>query len=351
MLEALGLDPDEALAYRCLVEVPASTSRDLARAAGMGLDRTRAVLGRLEDKGLAARSTTGQSDWVAAPPALALGALVVQHQEALREAEHEIAGLVEQYRGVAGQRDLTDVVDVVRGPDAVAQRLGQLQQGATELVQAFVKADVAVVEATETPDEDAAVDRGVAYRVVVERGALERPGFVPALRVALGRGQQIRVTGRTLVRMVISDGDLAMVPVGSAADGDLGALLVHASGLLDGLLELFELEWQAATPLTLGGPDGQDVPVPGGRDIDVPDERDEIGDLPDGIVASAADRPDAEGLEVLSLLVAGLTDRTIAAQLDVSARTVQRRVSDLLDLAGVTTRLQLGHEAARRRWV
>ena len=40
-----------------------------------------------------------------------------------------------------------------------------------------------------------------------------------------------------------------------------------------------------------------------------------------------------------------------AAQLGISARTVQRRLADLMEATGVLTRLQLAAEAVRRGWV
>jgi DNA-binding NarL/FixJ family response regulator len=55
-------------------------------------------------------------------------------------------------------------------------------------------------------------------------------------------------------------------------------------------------------------------------------------------------------LKILALLFAGLTDRAVATQLDISMRTVARRVRHLMDLAGVQTRLQLGRHAALAGW-
>ena len=52
-----------------------------------------------------------------------------------------------------------------------------------------------------------------------------------------------------------------------------------------------------------------------------------------------------------ALLLAGLTDQAIGNQLGLSLRTVQRRVSQLMERARVATRLQLGHEAGRRGWL
>jgi DNA-binding NarL/FixJ family response regulator len=54
---------------------------------------------------------------------------------------------------------------------------------------------------------------------------------------------------------------------------------------------------------------------------------------------------------ILGLLLAGLTDQAVANQLNLSMRTVQRRVRALMDLVSADTRLQLGFHAARRGWL
>jgi DNA-binding NarL/FixJ family response regulator len=54
---------------------------------------------------------------------------------------------------------------------------------------------------------------------------------------------------------------------------------------------------------------------------------------------------------MLNMLLAGLTDQAIGGQLAMSLRTVQRRVHQLMNRAGVATRFQLGHEAALRGWL
>lgn len=70
-----------------------------------------------------------------------------------------------------------------------------------------------------------------------------------------------------------------------------------------------------------------------------------------GVAEQEADGPDGTDLEILSLLLAGLTDASVAKQLDLGLRTVQRRVKRLMELTGVTTRLQLGWHAYAKGWV
>lgn len=327
MLDVLGLDDREELAYRCLVERPSGSALELAQATGLdSLDAAR-ILAGLESKGLAARSTSDRARYVASPPGVALGALVVQRQDELRRAQVEMAELVGRYRGAASRRNVADVVDVVQGVDAISQRFAQLQNSAKRQVQVLMKSDVAVVSPEQNQDaENRALERGVRYDVVVERSAFDRPGFYTAAEQAIAAGEEVRVAGAIPLRMLIVDRELAIVPLVSAeaAEPVRDALLVHSSGLLDALLALFDFVWETAPRLV------------------------RTGTRLDEVASDHLERLDAK---VLSLLLAGLTDSSIGSQLGLSLRTVQRKVRQMMDRAQVDTRLQLGYEAGRRGWL
>ena len=62
------------------------------------------------------------------------------------------------------------------------------------------------------------------------------------------------------------------------------------------------------------------------------------------------DGPNALDRKILGLLLAGLTDQAVSGQLNLSLRTLQRRLRRLMDLAGTGTRMQLGWHAARNNW-
>lgn len=325
MLDVLGLDATEEGAYRRLVALPSASAEDLAHTMQAEVAALATALTALEEKGLVARSTGQPGHFVASPPALALGSLIVQREEEIRRAQLELGRLTEQYRGSVADRTGTDVVDVVRGPQAVAHRFAQMQRGASREVVALVKSSVAVVSADQNPDEDVAVSRGVTYRVVLEREAFARPGFLDRVAESIEAGEQVRVTDAIPLRLVIADRSLALLPLApTASDSGGGALLVHESGLLDALVHLFDLVWSSANEV-----------VPSGA----------------GLTELAADRIDDVDARILTLLLAGLTDQAIGGQLGMSLRTVQRRVSSLMERARVVTRFQLGHEACRRGWV
>jgi sugar-specific transcriptional regulator TrmB/DNA-binding CsgD family transcriptional regulator len=323
VLGALGLSSLEEAAYRRLVGVPSTSAESLADAEGVRVPEVLAALASLEEKGLVARSTATPGDYVASPPALAVGSMIVERRDEIRRAELELERLVAEYRGAASDRASTEVVDVVHGEQAVAQRFAQLQRGAAHEVLALVKSTVALVPAEDNVDEQVAVSRGVTYRVVVERSAMEKPGFLDMVAESVEAGERVRVTDRLPLRLLIADRSVALLPLApTSEDSGAGALVIHPSGLLDALLLLFDMVWASAREL---------LPAT-------------------GLAAQPTDGIDELDARLLTLLLAGLTDQAIAGQLGISARTVQRRVSALMARAQVSTRFALGHEAARRGW-
>ncbi|MGH1552360.1 helix-turn-helix transcriptional regulator [Streptomyces sp. L7] len=322
MLGAIGLDEAHESAYRALVSVGAADVPDLARRLTIGEYDTERALRRLELHGLAAQSTARPGRWVAAPPGVALGALLTQQRHELEKAELAAALLAEEYRAAAAETAVHDLVEVVTGAAAVTRRFLQLQLGASDEVCALVTGNPVAVTGMENDAEEQAAGRGVRYRVVLERAVLDLPDGRTELAAALGRGEQVRVVDKVPTKLVVADRSLALVPL-SSHTAEPAALVVHASGLLELLCGLFESVWRDALPLRLGE---------------------------SGAAEQDPDGPDGTDLEVLSLLLAGLTDASVAKQLDLGLRTVQRRVKRLMELTGVTTRLQLGWHAYERGW-
>ncbi|WP_406027972.1 hypothetical protein OH802_11560 [Nocardioides sp. NBC_00850] len=326
MLDALGLDNLEETVYRQLVAAPSANLEELAEAADLDTYAVSAVLSALEGKGLVARASAGQDRYVASPPAVALGALLVQRQDELRRAQVEMTELAGLYRGSVARRDVADVVDVVHGTEAIAQRFAQLQYSAKKCIQALQKPQAAVVTREDADEaERAAIERGVRHDIVLERSVFDTPGIYETIDSGLEIGIELRVVPTVPLRAFIVDREIALIPLMNGEHNTVqDALLLHPSGLLDAIIALFDLIWTSAPKLVA---------------------------TPEGTVETAADRLEPLDTKVLSLLLAGLTDASIGAQLGLSLRTVQRRVRQMMDRARVDTRLQLGYEAGRRGWL
>jgi len=164
--------------------------------------------------------------------------------------------------------------------------------------------------------------------VVIDRPALAEPGVVAETLESLRDGVQIRVTESLPIKLILADAALALVPLAAIAEGEPGAVLLHRTGLLTAMDALFEAVWRDAHPLTLSAASTLSEDSDG--DVDTPTELDR---------------------QILTLLLAGLTDPVVASQLGLSLRTLQRRLRHLMDLAGAASRMQLGWYAAREGWV
>lgn len=314
MLSALGLDADEERLYRALVThpVPVDAAR-LGVQTGLPACAVPPLLVSLTARGLVVSSDHG---YAVAPPAVALGALLRGRRDELRTVEVELVALAEAHRLATIGRTAADVIEVITGTDAVRHRFAQVQHAAKYEVRSMVVPRAMVVPPGENEAEPATMARGVHYRVIIDREFLEMPGGAGIIAQALAEGEDVRVVRRVPMKMIIADRDLGMLPLLSDQATAAASVLVHASGMLDTMIALFDEVWQR----------GQPVSGAAGSPLEELDQR------------------------ILVLLLAGLTDHAIAGSLTLSARTVQRRIRHLMDLAGVETRVQLGWHAARKDW-
>ena len=327
MLAALGLEPAEEAIYRALLSRPSATATQIAEHLELTEPDVAKALARLQECGLVDPYAT--SGYCAAPPAVALGALITDRRDALRMAEHALVTLAEEHRAATAGRAIGELIEVVTGVVQIRHRFLQVQQAARTQLRLFITAPFVAVPPGENTAETAAIGRGTRVRAVLERTVLEEPGFIEETVDSLSNGVEVRVVDELPMKLVIADADLALVPLAVASEGEPGAVLLHRSGLLAAMEALFESIWSRAHPLELA-PDRAGAAQIAEMDLD------DVTDLDRKIVA---------------LLLAGLSDQAVSTQLDLSLRTLQRRLRHLMDIAGVRTRIQLGWYAARNGWI
>ncbi|HEU4540050.1 MAG TPA: helix-turn-helix domain-containing protein [Jiangellaceae bacterium] len=323
-LAVIGIGATQERVYRALLAQPDATTGMLAGKLGLPEETVVSALKAVAERGLAARSAAGCDRYVPAPPAVALGAILTQYRDDLRSVDVALAELNEEYRRASQTRSIKDVIEVVAGADAIRHRFEQLQLGAKDEVLAFITGPAVAVSYAENTARLRAKERGVVYQRVIDRGELDSPELVAEITARVRLGEEIRVVASLPMKLVIADRSTALV--GLLTDGVPAALFIHSSGLLDGLVALFDRTWRDAVPLLIGA----------------------HGLAEEGAAETGMDPTD---IKILGLLLAGLTDQSVASQLDVSVRTVQRRVKHLMEVAGVQTRMQLGWHAARNGWV
>lgn len=325
MLEAVGLGADEEAVYRLVLGRPSVKLSDLSSELDLPEPIVLGALARLLDCGLIIKIRDGV--YAAAPPAVALGALITQQRDALRTAELALVRFAEEHRAAVAGRSIGEQIEIVTGVDAIRHRFLQIQHAAREQVRTFVTGPFIAVSPADNPAETAVVERGVRFRAVVERALMEQPGAAEQAVASLRNGVEVRVADTLPMKLMLADSHLGLVPLNTDPHGEPGAVLLHRSGLLAAMDALFEATWLRSFPLDLSTVDGEAV----AEELE-----------PDG--------PTELDRKILALLLAGLSDQAVSSQLNLSMRTLQRRLRRLMDVAGTGTRMQLGWHAARNNW-
>lgn len=328
VLSPLGIGEFDECVYRVLLHQDDRSVSGVAAFLGAGPSRVRHAITRLADLGLVRRVARGRFQPVG--PGTALTGLLnrrrLEAEVAFSQVQAAVEELNQEYRTGQIRTDAGSLVQVLSGREAVNRTVDELTRSLNSHWWAldrppYLEWANGEQGSTETEMEFtlALIERGVDVRTVYCPDSMEqRPGRFHTLIELAALGEQARILPSLPFKLRILDRRVALLPlVGGVYDS---LAVVHASGLLDALIELFEAYWQRAVPL---------IPGP----------------------APTEDEPAEDDLLILRMLRAGLKDQAIARQLGVSPRTATRRIAGIIARLGATSRFQAGVEATARGWV
>ena len=325
MFEVLGLSPDEERVYRFLVARPDEPASALPVAAGLPRHQLQAVVAALERKGLVTRTASRPVRFVAAPPESGLEVLLLQRFQELERARANVAHLADEYRRSAARQTNRDLVEIVP-PEALGQRFQQMLMSAREEIVGFERSPIDPAPSEAFSDYKVGLlHRGVRVRDICDWELLRNEAYVRFLQRVGAAGEETRTIETVPMRLMITDRSTAILSLNVDEDSD-EVILVHRSGLLTSLMLLFEQTWDVAAPLLF--------PSTGGA-----------------AVGKTATQISDQDRQMLALFAAGLSDDAVAGHLGVVARTVERRLSQLMRSVKARTRFQLGVAAAARGWL
>ena len=275
----------------------------------------------------------GPSGIVVPHPSLVLGRLIERREDALMsqyrrvsDVRSEIAALESGYGSATSGPAEAPTIERIEGMDAVRERIEELSFFSRVSLDSNQPGGPQSREAIEAsrPLDSRAARRRIPMRLIHERAVLDDDANRAHLHELVGLGVQVRVTDRPVERMLIFDGEIAVVPI-EPGNSRRGALVVRQPSLVVGLADLFCRTWDEAEQLEL-----DEVPTAHGEREQELSETD---------------------LKVLALLASGATDEAVARELGVSVRHLRRRLSRILTVLGASSRFEAGAEAARRGWL
>jgi DNA-binding CsgD family transcriptional regulator/predicted DNA-binding transcriptional regulator len=332
-LEAAGLVGSQEAIYRMLVSTGEMSLDEVVRHSGLNKAEAVSVLRNLTTRGMVGVTGDVPFRYQAAPPDVVLAPQLKRHAEALDIARNEVTELVQAYQKTLRKQDTSQLIEVITGAESLRQHLRHIQSAAESELLWFCKPQYVAMPAGTNTMEFEGLARGVKYRVLYERAYFDDEGAVENMAKAVLAGEVARSVPHLPLRLAIADRAIAVCPL--VPGGPQGSreeprsALIRDTSLLSALTALFERYWEDAVPLAVDG-SGTVTGLAG-----------ETGHTP----LTPLDR------QLLSLLVAGVTDKAIVTQTGLSRRTVQRRINGMLRLAGAATRTQLAWHAARRGWL
>ncbi|MGK5518213.1 LuxR C-terminal-related transcriptional regulator [Micromonospora sp. URMC 107] len=305
----LGLSPGQQALYESLVASPGPVSADVAGTADFA---------RLAELGLATRLPGQPPRWTAVAPDVALGPLLTERRESLRELRQRVTRMADRFQRAA-TAEHSELVEVLHGRDAIHAAFQNLKDSARQELLIFDAPPY--LNAFALPAEEAE-RRQVRMRTIYDREGMAIPGRLAQLARFVSAGEHARVADVPM-KLMLCDRQVGLVPLRP----DLAletCLLVRDSVLLSALSALFESLWERAVPLDVGVRQR---------------------------VESDPDAPSDLERDLLALLVAGLTEQDVAEHLGCHARTVRRHMNRLFARLDAVTRFQAGYQAVQRGWL
>ncbi|MGH8274664.1 MAG: helix-turn-helix domain-containing protein [Gammaproteobacteria bacterium] len=325
-LEILDISEPEEQTYRWLLAHPGATASETAQALMLTPRKTQRLLDAIEAKGLTTHSPEHPRRYIPALPDIALKALAIRCRGELQRAESVIQDL--QEKAVTQRRSKqAPMVELITNREAERQVFEHLQRGAQHEVLSLVRPPILISRLEMPYEEDQSTQqqaqaRGVHYRGIVDTQFLALPGAITRIRNDIKSGEDVRVFPCLPFKMGLADRRIALIPLNlQQLHGP--SLVLRSSALLDALYALFEVLWERSVPISFS---------PSGN-IDT-------GKLKSPLPEAAED--------ILSFMAAGLKDKALAYELDISSSTLTRRISELMQALDARSRFQLGWTAALR---
>lgn len=319
----LAIDELTTRVYLMLLRQPAPRRSALLRE-GLTDDEVAAALANLEARNMV--NATRRDVIEVYPPDTTLPAWAADLERQARTTRSAVEGLTHMYNearsGVADSSRSRDVaiLDTVGEVEAAFFRASRRAESrVVRLVARSARMDEVVIRHADSilAARSTVTSATLERQVVFEQSILEVEGAFSALETMRADGIDVRLTPHLAFSVLAIDRSIAVIDI-THLDSGGGSLYVQqrqlAGALMDMCLGLFAL----STPLPR---------TPRGRAL--------------------ARLTDRDG-QILALLAAGASDLTMARQLGISQRTVERRVRTIMVELGATTRFQAGAIAGRR---
>lgn len=313
-LGALGITLLEERVYRVLL-VQSMGVPQVAQELSISQELAEELLGSIQAKGLATHSLTTPRSYIAAPPEFTIKSLI-KHRQAMAERANEVIPELKDLAGRATRRQGQDqILELITNHANMRLVLQRIYGSVRSEILAFQRLPLVAPEIREQNP----LASSVRVRTITDGALLEAPGMFNMLCEDIARGEDARMYSTLPFKMMIVDRNVGLLRL--ASDLDELTLLVHRSAMLEALCMLFDLTWDRAMPIPPTKLDARQPPQAKSRSTSTTDA-------------------------LISMLAAGLNDKAMVNELQVSPATLNRRIGELMKAHGTRSRFQLGWRLA-----
>lgn len=311
------LTPEDFAIYEFFTQSSCAVNDYVQQRGGQG---SRPRIARLIHLGLLRADPRNPSVLHAASPGLAAADLALPLEEQARELtdrseriRREFVALAPLYEKAVVAGSMLSTTEILTDVREIRIRLAQLTSRVRHSTVAAhpTLPDIEGMRAGLELDAQM-LRRGVQVRALFTHTVRRYHVAVDHLRTFTGLGAQVRTLSMVPARMVVFDGEAAVIP--RSHEGHDGAAILHEPPVIAFLVRLFEHMWDRSAEL--------------------------VEDQDETVVEQIE-------LEILRELAQGRTDESVARRLGISTRTLRRYTTSLSERLGASSRFQLAVEAMR----
>lgn len=247
-LEKLGLLDAEAEVYLALIRNGPLGASAIASVTGVPRSSVYPTLNSLAEKGLVQAGAGYGSRFSPVAPERALPTLITREKEEIAERERLAGKLVQQLSALVEPAEAVpeELIQVIRNPRGVAERFDRSQLEAEQQVEGFVKAPFFFRQ--DNPAQKKALGRGVRYRCLYERAALDVAVIRPNVGRWLANGEEGRIyDGHLPHKLAIFDRSSVLVHLTMPGD-QMRTLFIRHAELASSFGMLFDSLWERSKP-------------------------------------------------------------------------------------------------------
>ncbi|MER6915371.1 helix-turn-helix transcriptional regulator [Streptomyces sp. NPDC000594] len=239
---------------------------------------------------------------------------------ASRAALHQVIADIQRTKQGRNDPDVERLTNI----DRIRFKIEALAAKCSSDIMGFAPAGAqsAANMAASRPLDSKVLARNVRMRTIYLESIVNDRPTLDYARWLVESGAEVRTAAVLPPRMVIYDRKTAILPLDPETTR-AGAMLLHSTGVVSALCDLFEQVWKAAAPINSES----------------------------GCAAKQEEELTPQEAAILQLLADGYTDDTIARKLGVSVRTSRRITAKLTAQLGAKSRFQAGVLATARGWV